>query len=76
MVGSHTVSVSEVLLFEVFLQGLSIKLIKEVDYDSSKESGLSFSSNTEPDYSRENSIIPTVTLSVPQRFLPHFLLQV
>lgn len=76
MVGSHIFSLSEVLLFETFLQGLSIKAIKAVDYDVSKESEVSFSSNMEPDYSRENCIIPTVILSVPQRFLPHFLLQV
>lgn len=76
VVGSHTFSVSKVLLFETLLQGLNIKVIKAVDYNSSKESGVSFSSNTEPDYSRENGNIPTVTLSVPQTFLSRFLLQV
>lgn len=49
MLGCYTFSVSEILLFETFLQGLSIKAIKADDYDGSKESGMSFSSNTEPD---------------------------
>lgn len=76
MVGSHDLSLSEVLLFDTFLQGLNMKAIKAVDYGGNDELGGSFSSNTELYYSRESSIIPTVFLSVPQIFLPRFLLQV
>lgn len=52
-----------------------MKTIKVVDYGGNDKSGGSFS-NTELDHNKESSIILTVVLSVPQIFLPHFLLQV
>jgi len=50
--------------------------MKAVDYGGNVESGGSFSSKIECNYSKESSTIPAVVLSVPQIFLPHFLLQV
>lgn len=74
-VGLHDPSFSDVLLFKNFLQNLNMKTIKVVDYGGKDESGGSFSSNTELDYSKESSIILTVVLSVPQIFLPRLLLR-
>lgn len=75
-VGLHDPSFSDVLLFKNFLQKLNMNTIKVVDYGGNDESGGSFSSNTELDDSKESSIILTVVLSVPQIFLPRFLVQV
>lgn len=51
-------SLSEALLFKIFLWGLNMKTIKPDDYGDKEESGGSLSLNTELDYSKESSIIP------------------